>query len=224
MSAAEGTVAQRRQRFGVALTSVAAAFAIQGVATPAGWEQVLVSALLGLALLSALFETRARSAYFRVAVLIVICVVVGAVIAAANGDVNGATSRLPDALLVALTPPAIVIALVRTLRATRTVTVQMVFGVLAVYILLGMLFANVYGSIDRLGGNPFFAEGQTATVAHCVYFSFTTLTTLGYGDFTARTSFGHTLSGFEGLVGQIFLVTVVGLIVGNLKPAPRTAR
>jgi Ion channel len=46
--------------------------------------------------------------------------------------------------------------------------------------------------------------------------NFTTLTTVGYGDLTARTGLGHTLSVSEGLLGQIYLVTVVSLIVTNL--------
>ena len=70
-----------------------------------------------------------------------------------------------------------------------------------------------------------FADGHDASVAHCVYFSFSTLTTAGFGDFTARTNVGHTLTVFEALVGQIYLVTVVSLIVSNLGrrgPAERT--
>ena len=58
-----------------------------------------------------------------------------------------------------------------------------------------------------------------------MYFSFTSLTTLGYGDFTARTNLGHTLSVSEALVGQIYLVTIVSLIVANLgrsRPAPQS--
>jgi hypothetical protein len=49
-----------------------------------------------------------------------------------------------------------------------------------------------------------------------LYFSFTTLTTVGYGDLTARTNLGHTLSVSEALFGQIYLVTIVSLIVANL--------
>ena len=90
------------------------------------------------------------------------------------------------------------------------------FGVLCVYILVGMFFGYVYGAIDHSGGHPFFAGDQSATVAHCLYFSFTSLTTVGYGDLTARTNLGHTLSVSEALLGQIYLVTVVSLIVANL--------
>ena len=55
-----------------------------------------------------------------------------------------------------------------------------------------------------------------STIANCLYFSFTTLTTVGYGDLTAASNLGHTLAMSEALVGQIYLVTVVSLIVGNL--------
>jgi hypothetical protein len=56
-----------------------------------------------------------------------------------------------------------------------------------------------------------------------VYFSFTTLTTAGFGDLTARTDLGHTLTVFEALIGQIYLVTVVSLIVSNLGRRGRPA-
>ena len=67
-----------------------------------------------------------------------------------------------------------------------------------------------------LGGKAFFAQGVPATIPNCTYFSFTTLATIGYGDLTAATNLGHTLSVSEGLLGQVYLVTVVSLIVGNL--------
>ena len=79
-----------------------------------------------------------------------------------------------------------------------------------------MFFAFVYGAIDRYA-YPFFAEHVTGNVSNCLYFSFTTLTTVGYGDVTAATNLGHTLSSLEGLTGQIYLVTVVSLLVGNLR-------
>ena len=96
-------------------------------------------------------------------------------------------------------------------------------GVLSFYMLLGMLFAFVYGAIDRFG-LQFFNGAVPATVSNCLYFSFTTLTTVGYGDLTARTNLGHTLATFEALIGQIYLVTVVSLIVSNLgRPSTRQA-
>jgi hypothetical protein len=119
--------------------------------------------------------------------------------------------------VVLLGPPAVATGLLRSLRVTHEVRLEAVSGVLSLYVLLGLLFAFLFGAIDRLGGAPFFEDGQSATAAHCLYFSFTTLTTVGYGDFVARTNLGHTLCVFEMLIGQIYLVTVVSLIVSNLR-------
>ena len=157
----------------------------------------------------------------RPAVLAAGGVAVAAVVAlscaeAVNGNLDGAGTRIANGLLVLLAPPAVVVGVLRSLRSKQAVTLEAVFGVLCVYILVGMLFAFVYGAIDRSGGDPFFSGGASATVAHCLYFSFTSLTTVGYGDFTARSNLGHTLAVSEALVGQIYLVTIVSLLVANL--------
>ena len=216
MTDTDATASRRRERYGLLLGAIILAFSIQGIATPSDWEQVLVSALLGMTLLLALWTADAKPVVLRAAIVVIVAVVAGSIVETAAGSPNGGATRLTNALLVALAPPAIILGVVRTLRAKQAVTLEAVFGVLCVYLLLGMFFAFVYGSIDRLGGNPFFAGGQQASVAQCLYYSFTTLTTVGYGDLTARSNIGHTLSVSEALVGQIYLVTVVSLIVANL--------
>jgi hypothetical protein len=207
---------RRRERYGVLLGAIIIAFGVQGIAEPAAWEEVLTSILLGVTLLLAFFAADAKPAVLRSTVLVVAGLVALSIVEAVNGNGDGAAARLANAMLVILAPPAIVIGVVRSLRTRQAVTLEAVFGVLCVYILVGMFYAYLYGSVDHLGGNPFFATGQPATVAHCLYFSFTSLTTVGYGDLTARTNLGHTLSVSEALVGQIYLVTVVSLIVANL--------
>src|SRR5262249_36175658 len=92
-----------------------------------------------------------------------------------------------------------------------------VLGALCVYVLLGMFYSFVFGAIDRVGGHAFFAQpGTVATTATCMYFSFTTLTTVGYGDLTAATNLGHTLAGAPARAGPGSLVPVLSLIVTNL--------
>jgi hypothetical protein len=210
------TLASHRERYGLLLGAIIVAFAIQGIAEPGKVEEIFVSGLLGATLLLALWAADSKPRIMWPAVLVVAALILATIIEAASGNVGGGATRLANALLVGLAPPAIIIGVVRSLRARQAVTLEAVFGVLCVYILLGMFFASVYGTIDRFGGNPFFAGGQTATVARCLYFSFASLTTAGYGDFTARTNLGHTLSVSEALLGQIYLVTVVSLIVANL--------
>jgi hypothetical protein len=210
------TLASHRERYGLLLGAIIIAFAIQGVAEPGKLEEVLVSLLLGATLLLALWAADTKPRIMWPATVIVAALILATIVEAANGNVAGGATRIANALLVGLAPPAIIIGVIRSLRARQAVTLEAVFGVLCVYILLGMFFASVYGTMDRLGGAPFFAGGQSATVARCLYFSFTSLTTAGYGDFTARTNLCHTLSVSEALLGQIYLVTVVSLIVANL--------
>jgi ion channel len=213
----EPTQAARRERYGLLLVAILVAFVVQGVASPAAWEEVLVTALLGVTLLLSLWTADARPSVVRAGVLIVALLVLASIIEAANGNLDTRAVRIANALLVLLAPPAIVVGVIRSIRAWQTVTVELVLGVLCVYILLGMFFAFVYGAINHVGGEAFFAGGQQATVAHCLYYSFTTLTTVGYGDFTASSNLGHTLSVSEALIGQIYLVTIVSLIVTNLR-------
>jgi ion channel len=217
-AAADG--ARQRERYGVLLLAIVASFALLGVGSQAAFVQTLATALLAGTVLLALWAADvARPLALLTAVLAVL--VVGASVADALGDIAGTgPTRAATALLVALAPPAVVLGVVRSLRRHQTVTVEAVFGVLCLYLLLGMLFAFVFGAVDAIGGAPFFAQDVAATSSRCLYFSFATLTTVGFGDLTARSNLGHTLAVFEALLGQIYLVTVVSVIVGNLRRRP----
>jgi hypothetical protein len=210
------TSKRRRERYGVLLGAIVVAFAIEGIAEPAEWEQILTTVLLGVTLLLAFFAADVKPVFMRPAIAVVVAVILLSVVEAINGNLDGGSTRIANALLVIVAPPAIVVGVLRSLRSRQAVTLEAVFGVLCVYILVGMFFAFTYGAIDRYGGDPFFAGGQTATIPHCLYFSFTSLTTVGYGDLTARSNLGHTLAVSEALLGQIYLVTVVSLLVANL--------
>jgi hypothetical protein len=131
------------------------------------------------------------------------------------GEIDERLVRLTNSIVVLFAPPTIILGVTRRLRRPNPF-LDAVVGVLCVYLLLGMFFSSVYGAVDHLGGKPFFAQGTGATIAHCTYFSFTTLATIGYGDLTAASNVGHTLSVTEGPIGQIYLVTIVSVIVSNV--------
>jgi hypothetical protein len=218
MTEADSAERRRRGRYGLLLGAIVVSFAVQGIAQPAVWEQVFTSVLLGITLLLAFWAADPKPKFMRPAAVVVACVIVLSVVEGVNGNVDDGATRISNALLVLLAPPAIVIGVLRSMRAEQAVTLEAVFGVLCVYLLVGMFFAFMYGSVNELGGSPFFAGGQTATVARCLYYSFTTLTTVGYGDLVSRSNLGHTFSTFEALLGQIYLITVVSLLVTNLRP------
>jgi hypothetical protein len=212
--------AERRERYGLLLATLLAAFLMQGIASPGRWQQIVITGLLSTALVLSFWAANARPRVLGLALVVAVSVLIFSTVEAFTGEVAGAGTRISNLLLVTLAPGAIVLGVVRALRARGRVTVEAVFGVLCLYILIGMFFAFVYGTLDRIGPQ-FFAQDVQATVAKCLYYSFTTLTTVGYGDLTAATNLGHTLSVSEALFGQIYLVTVVAVIVSNLSRAPR---
>ena len=185
------------------------------MAQPGRWEQVVVAALLGVTLVLSMSVAQARPAVVRAATAVAVALVIVSVLDAALGQGTGLATRLSNLLLLILAPPAILVGILRTLRARNKVTIEAVFGVLCLYLLLGMFFAGLYATIGRIDGT-FFAQSAGPTTARYLYFSFVTLTTVGYGDLTAKSNLGHTLSVSEALIGQIYLVTVVSLIVANL--------
>jgi hypothetical protein len=209
-----------RQRYGLLLAVLIASFAVQGTAPTSDVWRAVVTILLGIALVLAFRAANMPARRLRIAGLLVGLVVGAALVSLLIGlsQAELGFTAIANALLVALAPPSIVAGVVRSLRARHVVTVQVLFGVLCLYLLAGMFFAFVYAAIDQLSGDPFFTGGVDATPALSIYFSFTTLTTVGYGDLTAASNVGHTLAVTEALVGQIYLVTVVSVVVANLVP------
>jgi hypothetical protein len=207
---------RRTGRYGLLLLACVLSVAVQGTIDPGAVQQVIVTGLAGACLLLAFRAANLAPRLIQIATALALAALAVAVVRATAGGVGDGAARLMNAALVALGPPAVAVGVVRDLRATRQVRLEAVFGVLSLYMLIGIAFGFVYGAIDKLGDDPFFAGGQAATVSHCLYFSFTTLATVGYGDFVARTDVGHTLAVSEALIGQIYLVTVVSLIVSNL--------
>jgi hypothetical protein len=118
------------------------------------------------------------------------------------------------AVLLACTVGVILSGLVR-LVFERGVVLQAVFGALAVYVLVGLTFAFTIGALATGVSTDYFTQGD-ATQSIRVYYSFTVLTTTGFGDYTAATRGGHALAVLEMLLGQLYLVTVIATLVGNL--------
>jgi hypothetical protein len=157
--------------------------------------------------------------------------VVGATVAVAVGGVALASVLgrpspvLPyatTALLLVVTIGVISRGLIR-LILQRGVDLTAVFGALTVYLLAGLSFAFLYGAVAMGSSTDFFAQGTDGTQSDRVYFSFTALTTTGFGDLTAATRAGHALTVLEMLMGQLYLVTVLALLIGNLRqrrPSP----
>jgi hypothetical protein len=115
-----------------------------------------------------------------------------------------------------------ILVVVRRILRHRAVTMQTIFGALSAYLLIGFFFAAVYAAVSKLGPRPFFAGSQPATPASIQYFSFITLSTTGYGDYTAAGDAGRSMAVLEAVLGQVFLVTLVARLValyGMVRPS-----
>jgi Ion channel len=115
-------------------------------------------------------------------------------------------------VLLVLTPPAV---LWRVLHH-QTVTLQTIAGAVCVYVLLGLVFAFLYLSIGSFAADAFSQRaGQSGPrgSATYLYFSFISLTTVGFGDIVPVGSAARALVVLEALLGQIFLVTTVARLV-----------
>jgi hypothetical protein len=110
-----------------------------------------------------------------------------------------------------------VVLTVRRVLGQSEVTIQSIYGAVSAYLIIGLTFAACYAAMDLFSGGAFFANRSPANVQTFQYFSFTTLTTLGYGDFTAAHNGGRAVAVMEALIGQVFLATLVARLVSAFR-------
>jgi hypothetical protein len=158
---------------------------------------------------------------------------IGAAVVLVGLSIAVGLSGLPSwvaALAAVIAVLAVLVALVRgvtQLIRERGVTLQAVAGALAIYMLVGLVFGLTISVIAYIGpkyfaqpGSGGVGEGSRFSLSEETYFSFTTMTTTGYGDLTPVTRLGHAIAVLEMLIGQIYLVAVIGLLIGNLNRRP----
>ena len=185
------------------------------IAAPsADWSRAVTLAIEGSALVVAVATARERERVRYRRALVVGVVMIALILGVATGTVSQGLTAVLLALVTAAVPVEIVRGVVRLLRE-RGVTVQAVAGALAIYLSIGLVYAWIIGFITHVDSTPYFAQHTSGTEGDRVYFSFTVLTTTGFGDFSAATPAGHALAVIEMLTGQLYLVTVIGLLIGS---------
>ena len=118
----------------------------------------------------------------------------------------------PAPLLMVVLAAAAPFVIVRRLVQHRVVTRGTLFGAISAYLLIGVMFFFLFLGASEFQGVPFFGHPEQTT--SFMYFSLSTITTVGYGDLTATTSFDRLLATSEAVIGQVYLVTFVAMIVG----------
>lgn len=211
----ESRVARLRasHSYGFVLVLVLSSLFFTGLVPDGPWAQGGLVLLLATVLVVALWTSGvARLRSYPVVILLAIAVVVALSPAVTGGRTLDGALAVIDAALVGAALAAVAVGAIDQGEVNQ----QSLRAAICVYLLAGMFFVFVYGALAAFGSGPFFEQGTDGTTAQRFYFSFVTLATLGYGDFTAASNLGHLLAVFEALLGQLYLVTVLALLVSAL--------
>jgi Ion channel len=199
------------RRYLFVLLLIVTSFVFTAAAPDVGWARgvllLIESATLGMAL----WTSRAGGLAARLLVVAVAALLAGVQLETTDRTLTSAASVLAGLFVVAT-----ISVIARGVVGEREVNQQAVIGAVCIFLLLGMLFTFLYSAVAVYGAGPFFTQDTDGTTAVRQYFSFVTLTTVGYGDYSPASDVGHTLSNTEALLGQLYLVTVVAVLVSRM--------
>ena len=113
------------------------------------------------------------------------------------------------------------VSILRHLIRRTVVDQETVLGAVSAYLLIGMFFAFVYRAAAANEAAAFFGAQGNGTFAQDLFFSFTTLTTTGYGNLVPAENPGQSFALAEMLIGQLFLVTAVAKVINSYQPVKK---
>ena len=92
---------------------------------------------------------------------------------------------------------------------------DVIYGAVTVYILFGNIFSAFYMIIQTLEPQAFVTpDGQIVVWQRMVYFSYATLTTLGYGDIAPRSAWAQSVASLEAILGSLYIAVIIGRLIG----------
>lgn len=204
------------ESYGLVLLSIILSIGVTAADTGNIISRLLITFLLGGSLLLALWTAQARS---RTLFLALFGLVAGLASVLLQTTLNPEQSLwLPETLnllLIAVTS----LAIARQLLTDQMIRRQTILGAICIYLLLGFFFADLYAILSLLPPRVVQLSFPQARLSDDLYFSFITLTTTGYGDITPTSGVARALAVTEALSGQLYLVTVIALLVGNFGKA-----
>lgn len=210
-----------RDAFGLVLAAVLLTYVLASLLGNRGWESVILCAATSATSVIALTSSHAQARLVRAAIWLS----AAAILLAAIGALSGARLWLNVATViqVGLLTVAMAAVLRRVLTAAE-VGSRTILGALSVYAVLGILFTFVYGFVERVQGGVFFEGHPHPSGGDFLFFSYTTLTTTGYGNLVPGGQPGRLFAGLEMMLGQIFLVTLVAGLVSLWRPGEALRR
>jgi hypothetical protein len=214
-------VARIGDAYGLVLVLVLTTFVVTMTLPPQGWAgRVAAVAIAGLTVVIALTSSDVAPRRVRLAAGAAAVAIVAAAVAklTTTGPLLGAAFVI-DGMLLAVAAATVL----RRVILADEVEFRTILGAVSVFTLLGLLFGFLFLALARLHGGDVFAGTPDAQARDYLFFSYTTLTTTGYGNLVPSGNIGQILAVFEMLIGQIFLVTLVSRLVSLWRPKTRAA-
>jgi hypothetical protein len=215
----EGWV-QRLERigdaYGLVLVMILTTFVVTTTLPPTGWAgRVAAVAISGATAVVALISSDVRADRVRLAItLAAFAVLLGVLARVLDARAVLGVAFVIDGVLLGFAAGTILRRVVGAMR----VDFRTILGAISVYTLQGLLFSYLFLALGRLSGAPVFTGVANPRPSDYLFFSYTTLTTTGYGNLVPAGQIGEILAVFEMLTGQIFLVTLVAGLVSLWRP------
>jgi hypothetical protein len=207
--------------YGLVLVLILTTFVVTMTLPEEGWAgRVAAVGVAGLTAIIALTSSDVRLDRVRLAAGFALAAVIACVLAkvfSSQGLLGAAF--VVDSLLLAVAA----LTILRRVVPSATVDFRTILGAVSVFTLLGLLFGFLFLALGRLVSGDVFAGVAHAQARDYLFFSYTTLTTTGYGNLVPAGDIGQILSVFEMLTGQVFLVTLVAGLVSLWRPGARAA-
>jgi hypothetical protein len=202
--------------YGLVLILTLTTFLVTMTLPEEGWGgRVAAVAAAVVTSLVAFKSSDVSAARMRLAVVAAAAAVTAVLIsAAASSDAWIGVAFVIASLLLAVSAGTILRRILGSIR----VDFRTILGAISVYALLGLLFGFLYLATERWGTSPFFTGVTHPHSSDFLFFSYTTLTTTGYGNLIPAGKVGQSLAVFEMLFGQVFLVTLVAGLVSLWRP------
>jgi len=207
--------------FGLVLLLVLATYVLTSLLSNRGWSAVVLTVATSITSVVALTSSHANPRLVRSAIWLSSLTIALAALAAISDDrvwLNFASVVQIALLTIAMG------AVLQRVVTTAEVGSRTILGAISVYTVLGILFTFLYGTIERIQGTPFFEGVPHPAGSDFLFFSYTTLTTTGYGNLVPGGQPGRMLAGLEMMIGQIFLVTLVAGLVSLWRPGAALRR
>ena len=213
--------------FGLVLLLLVVSFFVIAAAGDGNAGRIVSMVIFATTTWLALRASQVKRRILRIALALIPLVTFAAIILVLVG--NDDTAQLVNKILTILLVVVAPVAILKRLVEHPVISLNTFYGAVCVYMLIAMFFATLYGLIALVSGDQFFAQlpdvvPKDTQAVDYLYFSFVTITTTGYGDFTAATNVGRMTAVLEAIFGQLYLITVVALVVQNLGQKTRLGR